>query len=502
MAGKSGYAHSEVKAGCFLTLCIGLFIALLFLYGDWARSMRGRQQISVVFSSVTSLRPDAPVRLNGVEVGRVKDIRIVHLDENEIKKLPPLKITDLDKLPLTDKERRDLRMLSPDELSAEIGKKIVNKTMINLVLEVISEHDNDRFRADDDISIRATLMGDTTVEIASGSGKPLLEAQTILGRSGDFYTNLARSVEQVKDILSSVSDVVGKEEQESLRKALRRFDTITERLDKIVKIADERLPKTWDRVDKLADGAESNFNRIGSAVEGVKPHVDKTLDAMTAAVEDLQKRVGNLADEARSSVTEIKTDVKPVFQDLQYIMNKTKDDIPAMVKNAKDLTAHFQTSAGKIDAVLASADRMLQESYPDVRRLVLALRLGAENFEEGTNILKRKPWLIYNPAKEDPTVINAQKNARDLEVATKRFNELSVELQAVRRNMDRTPKEKLDRIDYIIQELNVLSETLKYAGDATRKVVLPIFERKKGGFVPVMDEIDPALKPKTTGSRP
>ena len=502
MAGKSGYAHSEVAAGCFLTLSIGLLIAMLFLYGGWSRNWRGQQVISVVFSSVTSLRPDAPVRFNGVEVGSVKEIRILHLDEAEIKNLPPIKLTDLERLPLTDKERKDLAKLSPDAFQEAVRKAILNKTMINLRLEVTSDHDERRFREDDDISIRATLMGDTTVEISSGSGDPLTANRMVLGRSGDFYTNLARSVEQVKEILSSVSDVVGKEEQESLRKALRRFDTITARLEKIVVLADDRLPKTWDRVDKLADGAQSNFNRIGNAVEGVKPHVDKTLEAMTTAVEDLQKKVGGLADEARGAVGEIKTDVKPVFQDLQYITNKTKDDIPAMVKNAKDLTARFQISAGKMDTVLASADRMLQESYPDVRRLVLALRLGAENFEEGTNLLKRKPWLIYNPAKEDAAVINAQKNARDLEVATKRFADLSVELQAVRRNMDRTPKEKLDRIDYIIQELNVLSETLKYAGDATRKEIMPVFERKKGGFIPVMEEIDPALKKKPEGPRP
>jgi len=155
-----------------------------------------------------------------------------------------------------------------------------------------------------------------------------------------------------------------------------------------------------------------------------------------------------------------------------------------------------------LDKVLASGDRILQESYPDVRRLVLALRLGAENFEEGTNLLKRKPWLIYNPAKEDPTVVNAQKNARDLEVATRRFAELSTELQAVRRNMDRTPKEKLERIDYIIQELNVLSETLKYAGDATRRDILPMYERKKGALIPVAEELDPTLKKALQGERP
>ena len=66
-----------------------------------------------------------------------------------------------------------------------------------------------------------------------------------------------------------------------------------------------------------------------------------------------------------------------------------------------------------------------------------------------------------------------------------------------------TQKEKLDRIDYIIQELNVLSETLKYAGDATRRESLPVFERKKNGFIPTMEEIDPVLKKKPAeGARP
>ncbi|HLX62028.1 MAG TPA: MlaD family protein [Planctomycetota bacterium] len=491
---NSGYAHSEVKAGCFITLCIALLVGMMFMYSDWSRRYKGSQEISVAFASVTALRPNAPVRYNGVEVGRVKEIRILHLKEGDLKRLPSLTAGELDKLPLTDTERKQLRAMPAAAFSSELEKILLKRTMINLILEVINEHDTKRFREDDDIRINTTLMGDTSVEIASGSGEPLAENRMVLGRSGDFFTNLARSVEQVKEILSSVSDVVGKDERESVRKALRRFDTITERLEKIVTVVDDRLPKTWDRVDKLADGAQSNFTRIGDAVVGVEPDVKKTLHAATDAVTDLRDRVGKLADEAKDAVREIKNDVKPVFQDLTYITSKSKDDVPAMVKNARDLAARFQGSAGELDKVLAAGERMIQESYPDVRRLVLALRLGAENFEEGTNLLKRKPWLIYNPAKEDPTVVAAQKNARDLEIATKRFNELSTELQAVRRNMDRTPKEKLDRIDYIVQELNILAETLKYAGDATRRDVLTPFERKKGGLVPAIEEIDPELQ--------
>jgi len=494
----TGYSNAEVKAGVFLTICLAMFVAMLFIYGKVARVWRGRQDISVVFTSVTSLRPDAPVRYNGVEVGRVREINILHLDEGNVKLLPELRVRDLDNLPLTDKEQKTLRSpveTPPAEFQMATAKKLYGRTMILLKLEVLQEGDAKRYRTDDDVHITTTLMGDTSVEITSGSGDAIDPngPKMMLGHSGDFFTNLAKSVEQVKEILGSVSDLVGPEEKQSVRQALRRFDTITDRIEKIVTLADQRLPVTWDKVDGLTDNAKQNFTRIGDTVTSIQPQISKTLTTADDAVKDLQGRVGSLADEAKTAVMEVKGQVKPVLVDLQQITSKSKDDFPVMIKNAKDLAVRLQESAGKLDGVLATGNRLLNESYPDLRRLILAFRLGAENFEEGTNLLKRKPWLIYNPAKESETVNNAQKTARDLEVATRRFAELSSELQAIRRNMDNAPKAQLERIDYMLQELNILSDTLKFAGDVTKKEVLPVYERKKGGFIPVIEEFDPSL---------
>jgi ABC-type transporter Mla subunit MlaD len=498
VANTTGYSNAEVKAGVFLTVCLALFVVMLFFFGKLGRVLKGRQEISVVFTSVTSLRPDAPVRYNGVEVGRVKDITIFHLTKENIGKLPPIKVADLDNLPLSEKEQKVLR--NPKETPAdaydtELASRLENRTMIKLVLDVLSENDEKRYRQDDQVHISTTLMGDTSVEITSGSGDPInpKDGRLMLGHSGDFFTNLAKSVEQVKEILGSVSDVVGQEERESVRRALRRFDTITDRIERIVTLADQRLPHTWDKVDGLADSAKKNFDKIGDTVASVEPQVTKTLKTADDAVKDLQDRIGKLADEAKLAVVEVKGQVKPILGDVQQITSKTKDDFPVMIKNARDLAARLQDSAGKLDAVLGTGNRLLAESYPDLRRLVLAFRMGAENFEEATNVLKRKPWLIYNAAKEDSAVNTAQKTTRDLEVATRRFAELSTELQALRRNMDPNSKERLERVDYMIQELNVLCDTLKFAGDVTRKEVLPVYERKKGGFIPVEQEFDAKL---------
>jgi len=504
VANGTGYSSAEVKAGVFLTLCMAVFVAMLFIYGKVARVWRGRQEISVVFTSVTSLRRDAPVRYNGVEVGRVRDTSILHLTEANIARLPQLTIRDLEHLPLTDREQKQLR--NPTETPAEkfqddVASKLLNRTMILLTLEVLQEGDVNRYRVDDAVHISTTLMGDTSVEISSGNGPPLSpkEGHLMLGRSGDFFSNLAKSVEQVKEILASVGDLVGPEERASVRKALRRFDTITDHVEKIVALADQRLPKTWDKADTLADSARENFTRIGDTVVTIQPQVTKTLATADGAIKDVQGRVGSLADEAKAAVVDVRGQIKPVLGDLQQITAKSKDDLPVMIHNAKDLAVRLQESAGKLDTVLGTGNRLLNESYPDLRRLVLALRLGAENFEEGTNLLKRKPWLIYNAAKQDEAYNNAQKTARDLEVATRRFAELSTELQALQRNLDQTPpKEQAERIAFVVQELNIICDMLKFAGDVSRKEVLPPLERKKAGFVPVLEQFDPTLGRKKT----
>ena len=63
----------------------------------------------------------------------------------------------------------------------------------------ISEHypltaaERARYRADDQVNISTTLMGDTSVEISSGSGDSIDANHYLLGHSGDFFTSLSRS---------------------------------------------------------------------------------------------------------------------------------------------------------------------------------------------------------------------------------------------------------------------------------------------------------------------
>lgn len=502
---KTGYSSAEVKAGLFLTFCLALFVAMLLFYGRASRMWRGREEMKVVFTSVTSLRPDAPVRFNGVEVGRVKNIEIKRLDGDYLKRLPDLSPNDIDNLPLTPQQREALQKLQrPTGDTQETAglewvktfndavlKGIADRTMIELTLEVLSPKDKAkgeqtmrRYRADDQVRIVTTLLGDTSVEISSGSSpNPPDPEKVLLGVSGDFFTNLGKSIEQVKEILTNVSDVVGATERENVRKALRRFDSITQKIEKIVQLADQRLPATWDKVDGLAESAQKDLGQVTESIVSLRPQMVRTLETAEGAVKDLQGRLGGLADEAKTAVVDVKGQVKPILDDMQYITSHSKEDFPLLIKNAKDLAERLRMSADKLDGVLNTSDRLLRESYPDLRRLILALRMGGENLSEATDLIKRKPWMLMNPSK-DVAFDQAQVSAQKLETATTRVRELCTELAAVRRNLPAQPnRAQLERLDFLLQELNILSGVLQNAGEATRKQVLPPFERKKGGFL-------------------
>jgi ABC-type transporter Mla subunit MlaD len=368
------------------------------------------------------------------------------------------------------------------------------RTMIQLTLEVRREQNVSVYHEDDQVRINTTLLGDTSVEIVAGHGSPLEPGsqRILLGVSGDFFSNLARSVEQVKDILATVSEVIGPEERRCIQRALRRFDPITRNIEGLTVTVNDRLPKTWDKLDALADQTHKDLEQLGKTIRELDPLLRKTLADADGAILDLQKRVGALADGAGEAVGDVRARLRPILDNVRVLTDGAKTDVPKLLQNAGDLAQRLKTSADRLDGVLGGADRLLGESYGDLRRMVVAFRMSAENFEDCTALLKRRPWLIYNKPNEPKDFENAREMATKLEKATASFRDLSVQLGALRQTLpDQANQEALARMDFLIRELNGLSEALQTAGDHIRKVELPPFVRKQKAFRDNPEDYDP-----------
>lgn len=73
MAGKSG---AEVKVGIFVFIAIVLLAFMSMQVGERELLRGGMYDLVVYFESVTGLKTGAPVEIAGIEVGRVRDIRL------------------------------------------------------------------------------------------------------------------------------------------------------------------------------------------------------------------------------------------------------------------------------------------------------------------------------------------------------------------------------------------------------------------------------------------
>lgn len=383
MARSPHYSEVEVKAGLFLAFCLALFVGMLILYGRVSRFWRERQEVNVVFASVSALRPEAAVRYNGVEIGRVKTMRIVHLDPSVLARIRPFHRSNLDDLPLTENQRRELRLVPDYDFDKAVKEALLEKTMIQLSLEVLVEGHHRRYREDDSVRIASTILGDASIEIVSGNGRPLeSEEDTILfGSSGDFFQSLARSVDQVEDVLSSVTDVVGAQERLAFKRASVRVDAIMTRFGEMTAISEKRASITSEKFNKLDDASSGAMDSAGKLFERLQPDSARLFDTLSSARRDVSDRLQKLQDTGKQARAETMGVFNRIQDDVRFMLTSSSPHLEEMKANLQRLAMTLGGVTDRVSNMEHMASRSLEQSMPDLERGVEGIKISAENLK-------------------------------------------------------------------------------------------------------------------------
>lgn len=428
------YSQVEVKAGLFLAFCLALFVGMLLIFGKVSRIWRDRQEIHAVFASVKALPQESAVRYNGVEVGRVRSMKILHLDRAELRKLVPLFKRDLDFLPLDEETRRRLRQ-EPDYLfDAKCREALVDKTVIRITLEVL-EGPYRRYRVDDQVRIASTLMGDTCLEIVSGSGPPLNPGEEILqlGSSGDFFSNLSRSVDSVKDVLSGVTDIVGAQERASFKAASTRLTPILDGINRISDAAAERLPVTARKAAGVDAASKRGLDSAGKLFERLQPDTQRLFDSASAARTALQSRYAALGEALEKAQAEFKTQTDVISAHTQSVVAASRPHFGEMTRNFRTLADRTGSLDAHMDAMTTVAGRLIEQSQPDLKRFTEGMRTGFENLKTLRYIRERISELIGRGDKGEHEFYTALETFRSLERAVRGPRDVAATLQDFRK---------------------------------------------------------------------
>ena len=450
-------SHAEVKAGLFLTFCMGLLIAMLFVYGKFNRTWRGQRDLQVYFTHVASMRPDALVRYNGMEVGRVRRTHIVELGPETLEQFPELTGQDLENLPLTDDEREVVRGLTGSRLDAAIRKLLPGRSMVALTLEVLAEDDAKRFRERDQIRIASNFMGESFVEIISGGGQPVPPTSTriAIGVSGDMYSDLAKSLDQVKGILSSVSEIMGGGQHAPMAQRVLNFDKFTERLDQLASTLAHDLPKTWDGLDAKMDESRDRIHTLGKALHEMKPELVGVFQNTAKSLEDWRGKLSSMVEGGRKQVRELREALGKDLRSLGDLAKEQKGKIPLVVRDARVWTEQVAGRVETIDRLMTESDRTLREGFESARQSFKGFRELADAFEEKTWYLANHPWsLMQTPERLEGQQLDAEWRKNLL---ARHYHELRGELDSARTKIqvqDTSDRARLARIGQIMQEID------------------------------------------------
>ncbi len=460
MARKRGFS-SEMKVGLFLTFCLGLFVASLFIYGSLTREWRGRRELRVIFNEVNGLRPEARVLYNGLEVGRVIKMDLVELDEALASLLPPLDDFTLEELPLSDAEREELRGIAPAELDRSIRNKLLGHGVVLLTLEVLAEGDAKRYRENDHVRVVSTLMGESAIQIISGDGAPITDQnpRLLIGSSGDMYGALAKSMNQMKDILSSIGEMIGGGDEEgaarSIAQKVANFNRFTERMESMAGSLESKLPATWDNLDTQLEKGRRKTAELAAEVAVKRPGWERSLRETETAIGKMRDDLTKGVEEGRQKIAAVSEDADGMLQPLAQTVQRQKGQIPNTIRDAREWTERIDGRVEAIGREMTHFDRTLTQGSESVRQAFQGMVMTADRLEEKLWYLSAYPWsFVRTPSGPEAAALDREWRRVLL---GRHFRELRSELGVAEKEYkpgDRSDQTRQERIRQALQELD------------------------------------------------
>jgi phospholipid/cholesterol/gamma-HCH transport system substrate-binding protein len=240
----------EAKVGAFVLAGLVLIASAIFLLGDY--TFERRYTIYATFSDVANLSKDAPVKLSGVEVGKVKGLV---LEDHHAKVIAAV--------------RHGVDIFNDAEFSIGstgiIGSKYLQIDQGHSSAGVMPE--GTVVRGTDPVSIEKALTA------ALAKFDKLLTGMTEEGPRGSLTTNLRETVANVRDMTANLNDLIATTKPK-LEKALDRTDEITAKLDSLL-----------EKSNLMMAGLSTDKGAIGALIhdEKVKADVKETIASVREA---------------------------------------------------------------------------------------------------------------------------------------------------------------------------------------------------------------------------
>jgi phospholipid/cholesterol/gamma-HCH transport system substrate-binding protein len=399
MARKKQVSLAEMKVGILVTVAL-LLLGALILQQSWGVDWFSDSVTAVTYlPDVGGLKPGAPIWLAGIEIGKVRQVRIVSPEIYagneplfrqivEIKK----KIEALD--PRTAGAKGELADLHDNLRSLKTEIRFVE-----VQLEIRSQYLN-RISRDSEVSIESRgLIGDSFIEISAGTyGVPPV-------KRGEFYLIEGVRTTGFREIMTGANDVIA------------NFGVLSEQFKNIARqINPERvgsgLASTIEELQATLRQANNTFERATLLVEDLRQgegtigkfvsdptlydRMTDSLDRFNNIAEEIQNGSGTLAKLIRNP--ELFDNANETLRKADIMMDRiekgegtlgrlSKD--PALYDSSRKAIDRFAALVEEIDKGQGTLGKLLRdpglynnlnESTAEVTKLIYDLRQDPKKY--------------------------------------------------------------------------------------------------------------------------
>ena len=304
MAGK------EVKWGIFVTSGIIVLFAIFLLFGEFKFFSKG-YHIFVRFNFTNGLEKNAPVRLAGVNIGNVEDVRMVYDQKGNLHILVKLWINE--KISLRENSRFYINTLGL------LGEKYVEISPGTVDQPVIPE--NSTIVGIDPMSTEELFVKGN--EIAGNLGQIMHQLSRLISpQSVDVFMNSLKSITQAMETADAVlreNRVSIRETTSSLKTAAESLPRITAHLEKMSKELDTGLSGKGEKIDTIITNLE-DFSRSLEELSALVNQLNADVQAGEGNIgrlvkdEQLYENVSGAAEEMKLLLEDIKENPKKYFK--------------------------------------------------------------------------------------------------------------------------------------------------------------------------------------------
>lgn len=343
----------EVWVGLAVVASMGALLGLMALAAGGPGFLTARRTVEVVFKDGQGIKVGSPVRVAGIESGRVMAVELAEVEGTL---------------------RARVSLAIPENLAA-------------------------RLKVDAKITIQAGLTGQTVVNVVS-SGKSdakLPRGQLLQGVETSMFDPIMEQVGLGPVERSHLSHTIGQVRQ--------TVDTVAPRLRSIL----DSLQQTAAGVREMAQNVRPKVEQTADHIEGLSKKIeaakiDETLTQANAMVAE----VAAMLAENRSALNKTLGSVRDLTGTAQDILVKDRPKLEALLTGFMGTRARLDELLGKATVVAAAAEDTLVSNRPKIDRMT---QNGKTMTDYGVQLVQKlygNPFYLSPLYKPKPDDIRAQ----------------------------------------------------------------------------------------------